>query len=150
MHALIVDTDPRRLDPAQIALVELGVQVTGGGPLLARACLSHALVDLLVLDLQADPDGALIDLAETRNRRLVSILLSSDVARDTERMTRAHRSVHCVLGRDVAPTLTAKLGLASLTGGPVCPAQEARPVAPPRPEITARPVFYSRRCAQAA
>jgi DNA-binding NarL/FixJ family response regulator len=133
MHAMIVDSRPDRLDLTQIALLEAGIHVTGSGSLaVAECCLRRARVDLLVLDLDlgARRTGEIIALAERRNPRLVTLVLTPDVAAVTDSYTQIFHSVHCVLGADVAPALVARMAQASLAGGTIARVAGARRLVP--------------------
>lgn len=159
MHAMILDTHSDRLDQTQIAFLETGIHVTGSGSLaVTETCLRRAVVDLLVIELEGagQRTGELIWLAERRNPRLVTLMLTRDVAGATDAYTDALPSLHCVLEADVAPGMVARMAQASLAGRALCrvtapkPAPDrsaADPAAAPEPADTAqdRPVFSSRR-----
>lgn len=120
MQALILDKMTPRLDGHSLALLEAGMQVTGTGSLkVAATCMQLSVVDLLVLDkTTAGPKiGALIAMAEARNRKLVTLMLSADVARDMDLYGLRFSSLHAILSDDLSPGLTARMGLASLSGG---------------------------------
>lgn len=153
MHCLIVDTQMERLNNTMIAFLEAGLQVTGtGSARVAQTCLRRSLVDVFVMDAgpmapnDGSPRARLLDLAEARNEQLVTLLLTQDVAEDTEAMTKAYQSVHCVLGHDVAPRLAAKLALASLAERTVVSGFDVEPVLP-RVMPSRTPVFQSARAA---
>lgn len=117
MHCLIVDTQASRLDNNMIAFLNAGLQVTGTSSLrVAETCLRTSSIDVLMIDKgPIGPSHArLIQLAELRNEQLISLILTPDVARDTDRLIATFPSVHCVLGDGVAPRLAAKLALGSL------------------------------------
>lgn len=119
MHAMIVDSRPTRLDLTQIAFLEAGIHVTGSGSLaVADCCLRRAVVDLLVLDAEVAGrrTGEIIALAERRNPRLVTLVLTRNVASVTDTYTEVFQSVHCVLEADVPPAMVARMAQASLAG----------------------------------
>ncbi|MEN9062234.1 hypothetical protein [Ponticoccus litoralis] len=119
MHAMIVDSRPTRLDLTQIAFLEAGIHVTGSGsPAVADCCLRRAVVDLLVLDAEVAGrrTGEIIALAERRNPRLVTLVLTRNVASVTDTYTEVFQSVHCVLEADVPPAMVARMAQASLAG----------------------------------
>ena len=131
MLAMIVDTDAGRLERSQIAFLEAGIHVTGSGSFaVAETCLRRAVVDLLVLDCECGPQriAALTALAERRNPRLVTLMLTDDVATTTDLYSDAIASLHCVLDGNVGSRLVARMAQASLSGRAACR------IAPPRAE----------------
>jgi DNA-binding NtrC family response regulator len=132
MHAMIVDHDAERLDHSQIAFLEAGIHVTGSGSLaVAETCLRRAVVDVLVLDAECGPSriASLTALAQRRNPRLVTLILTDDVAATTDLYSDAVTSLHCVLDGDVSPRMVARMAQASLAGRAACrlvPAQSER------------------------
>lgn len=132
MHAMIVDSRPARLDLTQIAFLEAGIHVTGSGSLaVADCCLRRAVVDLLVLDsdVAGRRAGEIIALAERRNPRLVTLVLTQNVAGVTDTYTEVFQSVHCVLEADVPPAMVARMAQASLAGRTIARVAAAKSVA---------------------
>lgn len=133
MHAMIVDSRPSRLDLTQIAFLEAGIHVTGSGSLaVADCCLRRAVVDLLVLDadVAGRRTGEIIALAERRNPKLVTLVLTQNVAGVTDTYTEVFQSVHCVLEADVPPAMVARMAQASLAGRTIARVAAAKSVAP--------------------
>lgn len=161
MHAMILDTLSDRLDLTQIAFLEAGIHVTGSGSLaVAETCLRRAVVDLLVIEHEGAGQraGDIIAQAERRNPRLVTLMLTQDVAGASDAFTGTFASLHCVLDADVAPEMVTRMAQASLAGRALCRASAckpapARPVpdraAAPEPDLAEtvedRPVFSSSR-----
>jgi hypothetical protein len=139
MHAMIVDLDASRLEHSQIAFLETGIHVTGSGSFaVAETCLRRAVVD-----------AALTTLAQRRNPRLVTLMLTPDVAGTTDLYSDAVSSLHCVLDGDVAPRMVARMAQASLAGRAACrltPAQAERaPQTPVQDPQRPQPVFTTTR-----
>ncbi len=111
MHAMLIDSQPRRLERMQIAFLEAGIHVTGSGSLaVAECCLRRAVVDILLIE---EPAGGhrlaeIIGLAQSRNPRLITILLTSDVLRSSSRLAARFESLHRVLEDDSDPRLVAR------------------------------------------
>lgn len=149
MHAMLVDTAARRLDHLQIAFLEAGIHVTGSGSMaVAECCLRRAVVNVLVIEeAGVGPHMAkVIDLAQARNPRLAAILLTSNVARATERYTERFPSLHCVLDAYADPKVVARMALASVAGQAVCKVRAPEPVARQVRDMAADvPVFASTR-----
>jgi DNA-binding NtrC family response regulator len=152
MHAMIVDLDASRLEHSQIAFLETGIHVTGSGSFaVAETCLRRAVVDVLVLDSEcgAKRIAALTTLAQRRNPRLVTLMLTPDVAGTTDLYSDAVSSLHCVLDGDVAPRMVARMAQASLAGRAACrltPAQAERaPQTPVQDPQRPQPVFTTTR-----
>lgn len=117
MKCLIVDTQADRLDDSMIGFLDAGLQVMGTSSLqVAQAYVRRSEIDVLVFDqsLRSSPQIQLVRAAEVRNTGLITLVISSDVAREADILTQAYPSVHCILGEDVDPRLVAKLALASL------------------------------------
>lgn len=117
MYALILDNNPRRLEQGQLAFLEEGVQITGTGAVpVALTCIDRFGVDILVIDRRSVGKrfAEVVRMAERRNPNLVTIALTPDVSGDTDRMVQAFPSMSCVLGADLAPSVAAKLALASV------------------------------------
>jgi len=158
MLAMIVDPDAGRLERSQIAFLEAGIHVTGSGSLaVAETCLRRAMVDLLVIDSRCGSDriAALTALAERRNPRLVTLMLTDDVSGATDLYSDAVTSLHCVLDGDVAPRMVARMAQASLAGRAACkvtpPRAERRVPVPPVDETSvSQPVFSTTRRKHAA
>lgn len=147
MHCLIVDTQADRLDDSMISFLDAGLQVMGTSSLrVAETCLRRSMADVLLIDQCASDPGhiQLVRMAEMRNPRLVTLMITPNVARDSEALTRAYPSVHCVLGDDVDPRLAAKLALASLAEKTVMSGLEIKPFRT-RVQSMAAPVFHSAR-----
>lgn len=147
MHCLIVDTQPKRLEDSMIAFLDAGLQVTGtGGLRVADTCLRRTLIDVLLIDLgSAQGDHTrLICMAEALNPRLVTLIVTPDVALDFDALTKTYPSVHGVISEGVAPQLTAKLALASL-GETLATSGCSADAFAPRLFPMAAPVFHSAR-----
>lgn len=150
MHAMIVDLDAERLERSQIAFLEAGIHVTGSGSLaVADTCLRRAMIDVLVVDADINPDriAALTALAERRNPRLVTLMLAEDVSETTDLYSDAVTSLHCVLDGRVSPRMVARMAQASLAGRAACRIAPARPEPETAPvdDTPSQPVFSTTR-----
>jgi hypothetical protein len=160
MHAMLIDGLPKRLDALQLAFLEAGIHVTGSGSLqVAECCLRRAVVDMLIVNELSCGDrlSDVVLLAQRRSPKLVTILLTHDVAAATDRYSDAFSSLTCVLEDSADPRLVAGMARASRAGRAAChvtgaPAVPSAPPHTPSPTETREtpdmPVFQTSRRVQ--
>jgi len=146
MHAMLVDSHPRRLERLQIAFLEAGIHVTGSGSLaVADCCLRRAKVDVLLIEERAGGLrlAELVGLAQRRNPRVTTVLLTDDVAYAEAQLAPRFQSMACILADDSDPRQVTEHLQAALSN------RSRGAAALPAPAVPA-PVFQSSRRPQAA
>lgn len=148
MQALVIDSAAARRDQAQLAFLEVGMQVTACTDLdVAAACLSVSRIDVLLIDKEAVGPRLLdlLTLGVDRNPALVAMLLTSDLDCDVARYHGINPALHCLLEAEIDPRVVAKLALSSMmhAAGLTLPVRVA--VRPAGRRGGAMPVFHSAR-----
>lgn len=119
MHAMLLDSHSDRLDRLQIAFLEAGIHVTGSGNLaVAQCCLKRAMVDVLLIDEVTAGQylGDLVTMAERRNPKVMTFMLSNRVATATDLWSQRLGSLHAVMEDQSDPTVVARVVKAAMTG----------------------------------